>query len=61
MAIETKTVRRGVRAVARLCGVSPSHLSRVLSGERTPGTRLLLALEARGVKVGQQARKGRQG
>jgi len=61
MSIKTVTVNRGVRAMARLVGVTPSHLSRVLSGERTPSARLQFALESRGVTLGQQARKGRQG
>jgi transcriptional regulator with XRE-family HTH domain len=61
MSIETKTVRSGVRAMARQVGVTPSHLSRVLSGERTPSARLQLALETRGVSLGRRARKRRAG
>jgi len=59
MAIKTATVRRGVRAMARQVGVSPGHLSRVLSGERTPSARLQLALESRGVMIGGHPKKRR--
>ena len=57
--LQVTTVRRGVRAMARQVGVTPSHLSRVLSGERRPSARLQLALETRGVTFRRAARKRR--
>lgn len=54
-----KTVIAGVVDLAYEIGVTPSHLSRVLHGERRPGIRLRAALAARGIDVGPLARRER--
>ena len=47
----TVTRRRGVNATARRLGVSRTHLSRVLSGERRAGARLAAGLRRLGVEL----------
>lgn len=49
-AIERRTTARGIRATARALGVSPSHLSQVVSGKRR-SRRLESRLAAIGVKL----------
>ena len=46
---QTRTVFRGLSAAARRLGVSRTHLSYVLHGQRKPGKRLAKALERLGV------------
>lgn len=49
VAIKPVTLYRGVTEAARKCGVSQGHLSRVLSGERTPGKELERKLRKMGI------------
>lgn len=51
--IRTVTLYRGVSEAARRAGVSQSHLSRVLRGERKPGPALARKLARMGVAVGK--------
>lgn len=52
--VETKTsVRiRGLKAAAIHCGCSPSHLRRVIVGQRTAGADLKKKLSRVGIHVG---------
>ena len=52
--IGRRTTARGIRATARALGVSPSHLSQVVSGKRR-SLRLERRLAALGVKVAKGA------
>lgn len=51
--IRPVTLYRGVSRVARLSGVSQSHLSRVIRGERKAGKELARRLARLGVAVGR--------
>ena len=53
LAIGRRTTARGIRATARALGVSPSHLSQVVSGKRRS-----LRLERRLAALGVRLRKG---
>ena len=46
----TTSAMPGVRALARILHRSPSHICRVLSGERKPSAELRRKLRRRGVK-----------
>lgn len=52
--VETVTRRRGVSELARRVGRNHSHVSRVLSGERTAGKELAAKLRKLGVKVSEE-------
>lgn len=52
IAIRPITAYRGVTKLARRLGVSQTHLSRVLAGERKPGAELAAALRRAGVEFG---------
>jgi len=49
------TLFRGVTQAARRVGVSQSHLSRVLRGEREPGRDLERKLRKLGIKLRKEA------
>ncbi len=49
--MKAKNSRKGVRALARELGRSPSHICRVLHGERRPSPELRRALAKRGVNM----------
>jgi len=52
---ERITRRRGVVAVAKKTGCHPSHITRVLSGEREPGKALERKLRKLGIKLRKEA------
>ncbi|MCR5838677.1 MAG: helix-turn-helix domain-containing protein [Kiritimatiellae bacterium] len=49
--MKTKNRKLGVRALARELGRSPSHICRVLHGERRPSPALRRSLSKRGISV----------
>jgi transcriptional regulator with XRE-family HTH domain len=53
--IRPVTLFRGVTRTARLVGVSQSHLSRVLHGQRKPGKDLEKKLRRMGIRLGEEA------
>ena len=54
-----KKAGAGVRELARSLDRSPSHICRVLRGERKASAELMRKLRARGVKVRRAPREGR--
>lgn len=53
MPIRRTTVLRGLGAAARRCGVSHTHLRKVLQGERKPSAELARKMRRMGLKPGE--------
>jgi len=60
MIITQKVINSGLRQIAEAVSVSPSHISRVVRGEKRPSRRLFKKLVSLGVDVPRQPteRKG---
>ena len=57
-AIRPSTELRGLGVAARRCGVSHTHLRKVLEGERKPSAELERKMRRMGLTPGQMAEKG---
>lgn len=55
MPIRQTTELRGLGAAARRCGVSHTHLRKVLQGERKPSAELARKMRRMGLKPGELA------
>lgn len=55
MPIRQTTELRGLGAAARRCGVSHTHLRKVLQGERKPSAELARKMRRLGLKPGELA------
>lgn len=53
MPIRQTTELRGLGAAARRCGVSHTHLRKVLQGERKPSAELVRKMRRMGLKPGE--------
>lgn len=54
MTKEKRTVIKGIAAASRKLGCSQTHLSRVMSGNRVPGSELRKKLERMGVRFNDE-------
>ena len=57
--IRRTTELRGLGAAARKCGVSHTHLRKVLEGERKPSAELERKMRRLGLKPGEMAKEGK--
>lgn len=57
--IRRTTELRGLGAAARRCGVSHTHLRKVLEGERKPSAELERKMRRLGLKPGEMAKEGK--
>ena len=53
MTVRRTTELRGLGAAARRCGVSHTHLRKVLEGERKPSAELVAKMRKLGLKPGE--------
>lgn len=53
LAVRRTTELRGLSAAARHCGVSHTHLRKVLEGERKPSAELVAKMRKLGLKPGE--------
>ncbi len=58
MPIRQTTELRGLGAAARRCGVSHTHLRKVLQGERKPSAELARKMRRLGLKPGELRKEG---
>ena len=59
MPIRQTTELRGLGAAARRCGVSHTHLRKVLQGERKPSAELARKMKRLGLSAGQLMKEGK--
>ena len=57
--VRRTTELRGLGAAARRCGVSHTHLRKVLQGERKPSAELAAKMRRLGLKPGELAKEVR--
>lgn len=57
--VRRATELRGLGAAARRCGVSHTHLRKVLEGERKPSAELASKMRRLGLSAGQMAKEAR--